>query len=89
MSPLSDADKAGLLRAAALLIESRQPAKQATMSHRAPPAFYPVLYLVRFDFPGVVRVYAHDTGTLIVQSQAGRPTEPEFTRAQRAGKPSL
>ena len=88
MRPLNDAGRHALLRAAALLIESRQPAKQATMSHCGAPSFCPALYLVRFDFPGVVRVYAHDTGTLIVQSRPGRPAEPKVARAQRAGRPN-
>jgi hypothetical protein len=75
---LIDADRAALLTAAARLIESRQPSKVATLRHRltlSPNG--PALFLVRFDFPGVVSVHAHDTGALIVRSKPGRPTEPD------------
>jgi hypothetical protein len=78
MRTLNDADRAALLAAAARLIESRQPSKVATLRYRftlSPNG--PSLFLVRFDFPGVVSVYAHDTGDLLVRSKAGQPTEPD------------
>ena len=83
-------DDAVLLRAAAGLIESRQPARQATLRHRrdhSPNGL--ALFLVRFDFPGVVSVYEHDTGVLIVRSRTGRPTEPDALRlaSMRSAKP--
>ena len=76
-------DDAVLLRAAARLIESRQPARQATLRHRHGLE----LFLVRFDFPGVVSVHAHDTGILIVRSRPGRPTEPDTSPGQYAQWP--
>lgn len=78
MIPLNDAGRAALLSAAARLIESRQPEKVATLSYRltlSPDG--PSLFLVRFDFPGVVSVHAHDTGALIVRSRPGRPAVPD------------
>lgn len=73
-----------VLRAAALLIESRQPASQALLTYRIPSTPDRAQYLVRFTFPGVVSVYAHDTGELIVRSLPGRPTEPNVPRVKRA-----
>lgn len=67
-----------LLQAAAKLIESRQPARQASLRHPhqgMPPRTD--LFLVRFDFPGVVSVYTHDTGALVVRSLPGKPTVPD------------
>ncbi len=78
-------DDAVLLRAAARLIESRQPAAQATFRHRHNHGLE--RFLVRFDFPGVVSVYAHDTGILIVRSRPGRPTEPDTSPGQHAQWP--
>lgn len=78
MRTLSTADRAPLLAAAARLIESRQPARTATLRHRltlSPDG--DSLFLVRFDFPGVVSVLVHGTGALIVRSKPGRPTEPD------------
>ena len=78
MGTLNDADRAALLAAAALLIESRRPANMATLRHRltlAPNG--PSLFLVRFDFPGVVSVCEHETGIVLVRSKPGRPTVPD------------
>jgi hypothetical protein len=78
MRTLNDADRTALLTAAARLIESRQPARMAILRHRitlSPDG--PALFLVRFDFPGVVSVHAQESGALIVRSKRGRPTEPD------------
>ena len=78
MATNTDMGTSGLLRAAALLIASRQPAWQALLTYRIPLTGGALLYLVRFAFPGVVSVYTHHTGELIVQSRPGRPTEPDL-----------
>ena len=78
MATNTDMGTSGLLRAAALLIASRQPAWQALLTYRIPLTGGALPYLVRFAFPGVVSVYAHNTGELIVQSRPGRPTEPDL-----------
>lgn len=80
MRTLNDADRLALLTAAARLIESRQPAKAATLRHRitlSPDGA--ALFLVRFDFPGVVSVFAHDTGELLVRSMPGHPSKPDMS----------
>ena len=71
---------AGLLRAAGLLIESRQPAWQALLTHRMDPMHGASTYLVRFAYPGIVSVYEHNTGRLIVRSRPGQPTVPKVPR---------
>ena len=80
MRTLNIADRAPLLAAAARLIESRQPARTATLRHRL--TLSPgdtALFLVRFDFPGVVSVFAHDTGERLVRSMPGHPSKPDMS----------
>jgi hypothetical protein len=77
MTTSYDAYRADLLRAAAVLIRSRQPAAQAVLSFRCERNINVRNHLVRFSFPGVVSVYLHATGELIVQSRPGRPTQPK------------
>lgn len=67
---------AQLLNAAARLLESRQPERQATLTHEL------LRYLVRFDWPGVVSVFDHDTGRLVVKSKAGQPFEVDPSTGQ-------
>ena len=77
MTPLDAFGNAALLRAAALLLKSRQPNSQAILMFRTRREFGPFEYLVQFNFPGVVSVYLHETGELIVRSRPGRPATPE------------
>ena len=78
MATNTEIGTADLLRAAALLIESRQPHRQALLTYRTPLTREgSTVYLVQFSFPGVVTVHVHQTGKLIVQSRPGRPTEPD------------
>lgn len=80
MRTLNQADRLELLTAAARLIESRQPAHIATLRYRI--TLSPgdtALFLVRFDFPGVVSVLAHDTGERLVRSMPGHPSKPDMS----------
>lgn len=88
MATPNDERNAALLRAAARLIESRQPARQATFRHLCEGSPNgPAPFLVRFDFPGVVSVYTHDTGALVVRSLPGQPTVPEVGSARPSEGP--
>jgi hypothetical protein len=83
MTTPSDGYKADLLRAAAVLLESRQPDASAVLSYWCERGINLRNHLVRFSFPGVISVYLHATGELVVQSRPGRPTQPKRSRIGR------
>ena len=83
MTTPSDGYKADLLRAAAVLLESRQPDASAVLSYWCERGINVRNHLVRFSCPGVVSVYLHATGELIVQSRPGRPTQLKRPRIGR------
>ena len=68
---------AELLRQADAVLRSRQPTSSADFYACDGYAFR-----ARFDYPGVVSVYDHNTGDLLACSRPGKPTH--LARTKRA-----